>query len=165
MPIINKIEKNSQEKLGYNFIADEYLPKGKNEYYLRNIQERSGRKYRKITAEEIELLKQNGNTHNNWSDFLVAGKLNTKLIKNCDFYGLIRIGKLEPITLEFSELITPVGLYNSTIISSDFGDNIAVNNVNYLSHYIIGDEVILININELVTSNKAKFGNGVQALF
>ena len=161
MPIINKIEKNSQEKLGYNFIADEYLPKGKNEYYLRNIQERSGRKYRKITAEEIELLKQNGNTHNNWSDFLVAGELNTNLIKNCDFYGLIRIGKLEPITLEFSELITPVGLYNSTIISSDFGDNVAVNNVNYLSHYIIGDEVILININELVTSNKAKFGNGV----
>ena len=161
MPIINKIEKNSPEKLGYNFIADEYLPKGKNEYYLRNIQERSGRKYRKITAEEIEFLKQNGNTHNNWSDFLVAGELNTNLIKNCDFYGLIRIGKLEPITLEFSELITPVGLYNSTIISSDFGDNVAVNNVNYLSHYIIGDEVILININELVTSNKAKFGNGV----
>ena len=161
MPTVNKIEKNSPEKLGYNFIADEYLPKGKNEYYLRNIQERSGRKYRKITAEEIKFLKQNGNTHNNWSDFLVAGELNTNLIKNCDFYGLIRIGKLEPITLEFSELITPVGLYNSTIISSDFGDNVAVNNVNYLSHYIIGDEVILININELVTSNKAKFGNGV----
>ena len=30
-----------------------------------------------------------------------------------------------------------------------------------MSHYIIGDEVILVNINEMVTSNNAKFGNGL----
>ncbi|MFX5295008.1 DUF4954 family protein, partial [Acinetobacter baumannii] len=61
----------------------------------------------------------------------------------------------------FSDLKVPVGLYNSTIISCDFGDNVVIDNVNYLSHYIIGSEVIITNVNELVTTNHAKFGNGI----
>ncbi len=157
----NIIEKNTIDKLGYDFIKGEFLPEGKNEYYLRNQQERSGRKYRKVTKQEIEILEKNNNTHNNWNDFLVVDNFNPNLVINNNFFGLIRVGQLESITLSFSELTTPVGIYNSTIASCDFGDNVAINNVNYLSHYIIGDEVILINVNEIVTSNKAKFGNGV----
>ncbi len=61
-----------------------------------------------------------------------------ELVKNCKFYGLVRIGKLESFSLEFHNIRLPVGLYNSTIISCDFGDNVVINNVNYLSHYIIG---------------------------
>ncbi len=35
----NIIRKTSIDKLGYNFIKSGYLPKGKDEYYLRNMQE------------------------------------------------------------------------------------------------------------------------------
>jgi hypothetical protein len=63
--------------------------------------------------------------------------------------------------LGFSDLRVPVGLYNSTIISCDFGDNVCIDNVNYLSHYILGNEVIITNVNELVSTNHAKFGNGI----
>ena len=55
----------------------------------------------------------------------------------------------------------PVGLYNSTIISCDFGDNVVIDNVNFMSHYIIGNEVMIVNINELATTDHSKFGNGV----
>ena len=55
----------------------------------------------------------------------------------------------------------PVGLYNSTIISCDLGDNVVVDNVNYMSHYIIGNDVMLVNINELATTSISKFGNGI----
>ena len=55
----------------------------------------------------------------------------------------------------------PVGLYNSTIISCDFGDNVVIDNVNYLSHYIIGNDVMLVNVNELATTDHSKFGNGI----
>ena len=55
----------------------------------------------------------------------------------------------------------PVGLYNSTIISCDIGDNVVIDNVNFLSHYITGNEIILVNINELATTDHSKFGNGV----
>jgi len=158
---MNNITKRSIDSLGYNFIAPEYLPNGKDEYHLRIIQNRSGIRYRELTAWEIEALVRNGNTSDNWNRILVGDNFNPELVKNCKFFGLVRIGKLEPCFLEYHNIRMPVGLYNSTIISCDFGDNVVVDSVNYLSHYIIGSEVILVNINELATTSTAKFGNGI----
>ncbi len=157
----NIIRKSSIEKLGYNFIKPEYLPKGKDEYYLRNLQNRSGINYRQLTAHEIELLVRNNNSSDDWNKILVSDAFNAELVKGCTFFGLVRIGKLEPFCLEFSDLKLPVGLYNSTIISCDFGDNVAIDNVNHLANYIIGNEVIIVNVNELATSDHAKFGIGI----
>jgi NDP-sugar pyrophosphorylase family protein len=157
----NIINKSPLDSLGYQFIKPPYLPKGKNEYYLRNMQIRNGIAYRRLSAHEIEMLVRNGNTSDDWNNLLVSDAFNPELVKNCKFYGLVRIGKLEPFCLGFSDLKAPVGLYNSTIISCDFGDNVVIDNVNYLSHYIIGSEVIITNVNELVTTNHAKFGNGI----
>jgi hypothetical protein len=157
----NEIRKRSISSLGSEFVSKEYLPEGKDEYYLRNLQNRSGINYRQLNAYEIEVLVRNRNTSDDWNKIFVSDAFNPELVKNCKFYGLVRIGKLEPFCLEFSDLKVPVGLYNSTIISCDFGDNVVVENVNYMSHYIIGNEVIIANINELVTTNHAKFGNGI----
>lgn len=158
---MQNIRRTSIDKLGYNFIKPEFLPEGKDEYYLRNMQNRSGIEYRHLTAYEIEVLVRNGNTSDDWNKIFVSDAFNPELVKGCKFFGLVRIGKLEPYCLEFSDLKLPVGLYNSTIISCDFGDNVVVNNVNYLSHYIIGNEVIIVNVNELATSDHSKFGNGI----
>jgi len=157
----NIITKSKLNTLGYGFVAPEYLAEGEDEYYLRNMQNRRGEVHRKLTAYEIEVLVRNRNTSDDWNQILVSDAFNPELVKNCKFYGLVRIGKLEPYFLEFSDLKVPVGLYNSTIISSDFGDNVCIDNVNYLSHYILGDEVIIVNVNELTTTNHAKFGNGI----
>lgn len=157
----NIIYKTPLDALGYQFIKDEFIPKGGNEYYLRDMQNRSGIEYRRLSAYEIEMLVRNGNTSDDWNNILVSDAFNAELVKNCKFFGLVRIGKLEPFCMGFSDLKAPVGLYNSTIISCDFGDNVVIDNVNYLSHYIIGNEVIITNVNELVTTNHAKFGNGI----
>ena len=157
----NIIKKTSINKLGYNFIKPQFLPEGKDEYYFRNLQNRSGIEYRQLTAYEIEVLVRNGNTSDDWNKILVSDAFNPELVKSCKFFGLVRIGKLEPYCLEYSDLKLPVGLYNSTIISCDFGDNVVIDNVNYLSNYIIGNEVIVVNVNELATSDHAKFGNGI----
>jgi hypothetical protein len=157
----NNILKIPIGQLGYGFIDGKYLPEGKDEYYLRNLQNRNGIKYRQLTAYEIEVLVRNRNTSDNWNNLLVSDAFTPELVKNCKFFGLVRIGKLEPYFLEFSKLSVPVGLYNSTIISSDFGDNVVVDNVNYMSHYIIGSEAIIVNVNEMITTPHAKFGNGI----
>lgn len=157
----NAITKIPIEKLGYDFIKPKYLPEGKDEYYLRNLQNRSGINYRNLTAYEIEALVKNRNTSDDWNKILVSDAFNPELVKNCKFFGLVRIGKLEPYFLEFNDMKYAVGLYNSIIISSDFGDNVSIDNVNYLSHYIIGNEVIVANTNELATTDHAKFGNGI----
>ena len=157
----NAIVKTPISQLGYGFIPDEYLKEGQDEYLYRNLQNRSGIVYRHLTAFEIEGLVRNNNTSDNWNNIFVSDFFNPSLVKNCKFYGLVRISKLEPFFLDFSDLKVPVGLYNSTNISSDIGDNVCIDNVNYLSHQIIGNEVIINNVNELVTTNHAKFGNGI----
>ncbi|HJU45489.1 MAG TPA: DUF4954 family protein [Chitinophagaceae bacterium] len=157
---MNDIQKSPITALGYNFIPDAFLPEGKDEYYLR-YQQNNNNKYRLLTADEINRLVQNGNTSNDWNKVLVSDVFDTGLVKSCQFYGLVRIGNLEPYYLEFHNLRSPVGLYNSTIISCDLGDNVVIDNVNYLSHYIIGNDVMIVNVNELATTGNARFGNGI----
>ena len=158
---MNIIQKHPVNNLGYNFIDKKYIPRGKDEYHLRYKQNQNGFTYRKLTAQEIEALVRNRNTSDDWNKIFVSPAFNPELVKNCKFHGLIRIGKLEPFYLEFHNLRMPVGLYNSTIISCDFGNNVCIDNVNYLSHYIIGNEVMIANVNELATTDHAKFGNGI----
>lgn len=158
---MNPISKQPISGIGYNFIPAAYLPKGKDEYYLRNKQNRSGISYRKLSALEIEVLVRNRNASDDWNNILVSDAFNPELVKNCKFFGLVRIGKLEPYYLEFHSVKLQVGLYNSTIISCDLGDNVVIDNVHYLSHYILGNEVIITNVHEMGTTNYAKFGNGI----
>ncbi len=158
---MNIISKHPVNNLGYNFVEEKYIPKGKDEYYLRYLQNPNGSEYRKLTAHEIEVLVRNRNTSDDWNKIFVSSAFNPELVKNCKFYGLIRIGKLEAFYLEFHNFRLPVGLYNSTIISCDFGNNVCIENVNSLSHYIIGNDVMIANVNEMATTEKAKFGNGI----
>lgn len=158
---MNIIHSHPVEELGYHFIEAKYLPKGKDEYYLRFQQHGSKIKYRELSSAEIETLTLNRNSSDNWKHVLVTKDFNASLVRNCKFFGLVRIGKLQPLYREYHNLRLPVGLYNSTIISSDIGDNVCIDNINYLSHYIIGNDVMLANINELACTDKAKFGNGV----
>jgi hypothetical protein len=158
---MNEIRKSPVGSLGYHFIPQGCLPTGKDEYYLRNLQNNNGIIHRQLTAFEIELLVRNRNTSDNWNLILVSDAFNPELVQDCKFFGLVRIGKLEPCYLEFHNLRRPVGLYNSTIISADLGDNVVIDNVNYLSHYIVGNDVMIVNTNEVSATDHAKFGNGI----
>ncbi len=150
------------DSLGHNFITVPYLPEGEDEYYLRNAQStKPADAWRKLRAEEIETLVNNANSADSWDDVLVTDEFDPQRIKNCEFYGLVRIGRLKEAVLEHHEMLVPVGMTNSRIISCDIGDDVAIHNVWYLAHYIIGDNVILANIDEMHVTNHAKFGNGI----
>jgi len=150
------------EQIGRNFIPKEYLPEGKNEFYLRNSQiPWVADRWRSLRADEVERLVQNNNTSDNWNDILVVDTFDPQKIKNTIFHGLVRIGCIENVLLEHHDLQVPAGITNSTIISCDIGDNVAIHNVRYLAHFIIGDRSILLNIDEMHTTNHAKFGNGI----
>jgi len=158
---MNIITKHPVDNLGYNFIDQKYLPAGEDEYYLRNKQNKNSGNYRSLTTREKEILIRSDNSSDDWSKILVSDAFDPVLVKNCKFFGLVRIGKLEPYYLEFHNLRMPVGIYNSTIISTDFGDNVCIDNAHYLSHYIIGNEVMIANVNELAATDYSKFGNGI----
>ena len=127
----------------------------------RKLKKFSVERYRKLTADELEVLVKNNNTADDWNQVLVSDNFDPLLVRNCNFSGVVRIGKLERIALEFHKLVLPVGLYDSTIVDCDFGENACIHHVNYLSRYIIGREVMIANVNELATTASAKFGNGI----
>jgi hypothetical protein len=132
------------------------------ENYLRDRQtSKPAGHWRKLRADEIEILVKNGNTCDEWADISVHDPFHPQLVKNCEFAGRVRIGRLENAFLEHHDLQAPCGITDSRIISCDIGDNAAIRNVRYLAHFIIGDNVILLNINEMHTTNHAKFGNGI----
>ena len=158
---MNSINKQPLSSLGFGFIDPAFIPKGKDEYYLRNRQHRTKTRYRKLTAKEIQVLVRNDNSADDWNNLEVSPLFEPKLVKRCSFFGKIRIGKLEPFFHEFNNLRMPVGIYNSTIISCDIGDNVVIDQISFMSHIITGNDVMLVNIKELSSTDHAKFGNGV----
>lgn len=148
--------------IGRNFVPSQYLPPGQDEYYLRNAQNaRPLNSWRNLRADEVERLVKNNNTCDNWDDLLVTDEFHPGQIKNTEFFGLVRIGRLRPVILEHHDLQMPVGITNSIVVACDIGDDVAIHGVRYLAHYIIGDRCILANIDEMHTTNHAKFGNGI----
>ena len=142
------------------FVPAEYGQECRDED-LRLFQGDGGKDYRPLSSEQIEVLVKNNNTAEDWDRILVSEQFDPRLVRNCEFWGLVRIGDLSATFLEYHELKLPVGLSNSTVISCDIGDNVVMRNVHYLAHYIIGNGVILFNIDEMITVNHAKFGNGI----
>ncbi|MFA6128897.1 MAG: DUF4954 family protein [Bacteroidales bacterium] len=159
MEIVSVIPPNT---LGKDFIPTQFLPSGADQYYHRNRQcSGSEKQWRRLRSDEVETLVKNHNTSSSWDEILVTDIFDPQQIRNTEFFGLIRIGSVRDVVLEHHDLRLSVGITNSLIISSDIGDDVAIHNVKYLSHYIIGDRCILFNISEMNTTDHAKFGNGM----
>ncbi|MFC1653041.1 DUF4954 family protein, partial [Planctomycetota bacterium] len=150
------------DSIGRHFVPSAYLPEGKDEYYLRNEQvDQRVDHWRSLHSHEVEHLVKNGNYADNWDHVRVTEEFDPGIIRNNEFFGLVRMGRLRHAVLEHHDLQVPTGITNSTIVSCDLGDNAAIHNVRYLAHYIIGNRCILLNIDEMHTTNYAKFGNGI----
>lgn len=158
---MNLFHKRPIESLGFDFIEPKFLPKGKDEYHLRNKQRSDKSLFNPLTKKQIEVLIQNQNESDHWDNIQVSKKFNPCLVKRNRFFGKITLGDLSPVYHEFHNFKMREGIYDSMIISCDIGSNVCIDNVKYLSHYIIGNEVMIANVNELATTNKAKFGNGI----
>ena len=154
------ISRKPIEEIAKNFIPKEFIKNRKDSFFYQNKKEGKV-KCRKLYANEIEILIKNNNFAEDWNEILVTDQFDPNLVKNCEFFGRVTIGKLTPLFLEHHDLRLPVGISNSTIISCDVGDNVVIRDVHYLAHYIIGNNCILFNIDEMITTDHAKFGNGI----
>ena len=148
--------------LSDGWIDARYLPEGKDKYYIRNLQvtpPEGG--WRHLRSNEIERLVMNNNTASSWDTVWVTDEFDPSMVKDNKFYGTVRIGRIGCGALQYHDLRLPVGITNSSIHSCDIGDNCAIHDVHYLSHYIIGDHSMLFNIQEMSCTDHAKFGNGI----
>lgn len=150
------------ESIYENFIDKKYLKDGLDEYFFRNQQVKKPEKgWRHLRSDEIERLVKNSNTATSWDDILVTDEFDTNLVKNNRFYGLVRIGTIKNVVLQYHDLKMSCGITDSTIISCDIGDYVALHDVHYIANYIIGDRCILFNVHEISCTDHSKFGNGI----
>jgi len=117
--------------------------------------------WRPLTEPELSILKANHNYSDNWSNLGVSEGFNPNLVSNCKFHGQVRIGKLADRVISYHSLILPVGLYSSTIVSCIIGNDVALHNLDYISNFIVEDCCMVFNVNEMIITDQAKFGNGV----
>ena len=153
------IKKKPIKDFALNFIPKNHA-QNKDPYFYQNTKI-SKKEYRTLTKNEKDILLKNNNFVQNWDEFFVTKQFNPQLIKNSNFFGRVTIGNLSPSFLEHHDLKLPVGIYNSTIISCEIHDDVIITNVDFLSHFIISTRCILFNINEMITTDHAKFGNGI----
>ena len=159
---MDKVTLIPSDKLSNGWIDPKYLPQGEDKYYIRNRQVHAPEGgWRHLRSDEIERLVKYSNTASSWDTIWVTDDFQPRLIKNNHFYGTVRIGRVSDNGLQFHDLRLPVGITNSSIHSCDIGDDCAIHDVHYLSHYIVGDHCMLFNINEMSTTDHAKFGNGI----
>jgi hypothetical protein len=150
------------DRIYKNFIDPKYLHDGHDEYYYRNLQVRKPEGgWRHLRSDEIERLVVNNNSASNWDDIWVTDEFDTRMVRNNRFFGMVRIGRIRNEILQYHDLRVPVGITDSSIISCDIGDDVAIHDVHYMANYIIGDRCILFNIQEVSTTDHSKFGNGI----
>ena len=149
------------DRIYKNFIDSKYLHDGHDEYYYRDQQVKQPEGgWRHLRSDEIERLVKNSNSATNWDDIWVTDAFDTAMIRNNRFFGKVRIGRVRREILQYHDLRVPIGITDSSIISCDIGNDVAIHDVHYMANYIIGDRCILFNIQELSTTDHSKFGNG-----
>ncbi|MBO7372418.1 MAG: DUF4954 family protein [Bacteroidales bacterium] len=145
-----------------SWIDPKYIPEGNDKYSLRNTQAKEPEGgWRHLTQNEMATLIRNNNMATDWNSILVGNSFNPDVIRDNVFVGYIRMGNMSNDVLQYHDLRLPVGISKSYIHSCDLGDNVAIHNVRYLSHYIIGDKCMLFNIDEMACTDHSKFGNGI----
>ncbi|HSL88749.1 MAG TPA: DUF4954 family protein [Ignavibacteriaceae bacterium] len=89
--------------------------------------------YRNLTNEEINHIKNNGCTAEDWNKIKVLESFNSDLIRNVCFSGEVSIG-----------------------------ENVLIQDVKLLSNYRIENNVFLKNISSLIVNSETTFGNGTE---
>ncbi|MDO9549077.1 MAG: DUF4954 family protein, partial [Candidatus Marinimicrobia bacterium] len=117
---------------------------------------------RKITTSEIDILKQQGCTAQDWKSISVDDAFPTENIRNVDFFGTIKIGDLAGEKKLPGGIEKGCGIVNSQIANCTIGDHCLISNVRNLANYDIGDNVIIENCKSIISEGNSGFGNGVE---
>ncbi|MFA6884561.1 MAG: DUF4954 family protein [Paludibacteraceae bacterium] len=119
--------------------------------------------YRKLTGEEIDLLKKQGCNSDDWNKIEVAENFIAQRVRNTIMTGNIRLGAFEKrYTLE-GNVSRYAGITDATLHNCTIGDNVYIGRIgDYIANYNIGDDTYIENVDILCVNEKSSFGNGVE---
>ncbi len=121
------------------------------------------KKYRKLTREEVGVLKSQMCFAADWNQIEVSDGFETKYVRHCRFSGEIRMGRFEKVFSLPGGMEKHSGIYNATLHNVTVSDNCCIENVkNYMANYFIGENTFIENVDVILTDGPSSFGNGVE---
>jgi len=118
---------------------------------------------RQLTEIEIATLVKNGCSAENWKKIEVNENFSTDFVSNVHFSGKNSIGKLEKIFHLSGGVSKHSGIFNCHLHNVSVGNDVYINKINnYISNYIIENEVFIENCDAIFVNGQSSFGNGVR---
>lgn len=118
--------------------------------------------YIQLTEKEVLKLKQQGCSSEDWDKVFVTAKTNLDFINNVHFSGENRLGEISGKNYSYGGVVRDNGIYYAHLHNSIVGNRPFIKNVkNYIANYIIGDDVVIENVDIIATEGESCFGNGV----
>ena len=119
--------------------------------------------YRKLSAEEIIQLEQQGCTAEDWDLVAVHPEVNVKYIRATRLSGQCRIGRFEKAFTLAGGIHKHSGLFHVTLHNVTVGDDCCIENIkNYIANYDIEADSFIENVDIILVDGETSFGNGVE---
>ena len=119
--------------------------------------------FRKLTAQEIAQLKEQGCKATNWEDIEVAEAFDARFVRRTNFSGHIQLGVYGKEIALPGGIKVHTGIYNAMLHNCEVGNECHLYNIhNYIANYHIGNNTCIENVNSIFVDGKTTFGNGVR---
>ena len=119
--------------------------------------------YRKLTEDEITVLRSQMCMAEDWSSVEVAQDFTPEHVWYARFSGNIHLGVFNKEFLLPGGMRKHSGLYHVTLHNVTVGNDCCIENVkNYIANYEIGDNTFIENVDIILTDCSNSFGNGVE---
>ena len=119
--------------------------------------------YRKLSADEIQMLENNKCQAENWNLVEVKEDFSPQNIQHVEFSGNIKLGVFDKTHSLWGGVKKQCGIYNAKLHNCTIHDNVLINKIsNYIANYEIMENVIINNVGILAVNGKCHFGNGLE---
>jgi len=118
--------------------------------------------YRQLSQAETEILEKQGCIAENWKNIEVKIAFSAENIRNVQFAGKVKLGKLEELVLVEEGVSKLSSIQNCFIQNCTIGDNVYLAEIGTLSNYQVEDGVAIENVGILAVNGKTSFGNGYE---
>ncbi len=117
--------------------------------------------FRNLTAAEIDTMKSNGCTAEDWSSIFVAQNFTPDYVRRVNFYGKVHLGVFDKTVEVAKGFSKHTGIFNATLREVSVGDNCLIENIgNYIHRYDIEEECQICNVSTIETTEESSFGQG-----
>lgn len=118
--------------------------------------------YKPLTEKQIVQLQQQGCSAEQWEQVFISALTNLKLVQHVHFSGTVELGEISGKNHSYGKVVRNNGIYHAHLHNCKIGNRPFIKDIkNYIANYTIGDDVVIENVDIVVTEAESCFGNGI----